>query len=225
MEPRIRIIIPAYNEEKTLGSVIDGLRRGGYDDIVVVDDGSKDRTAAVAKQKKVYLLSHVVNRGLGGALCTGIMAAVEEGCNIIVTFDADGQHDVRDIKKVILPIMKKEVDVVIGSRMINSDGMPLIRRIGNRLINIVTYVLFGVYVTDSQSGLRAFSLSAAKKLDLKTNRMEVSSEIIKEIGRNKLRFKEVPIRAIYTEYSMKKGQSHFNGVSIVLNLCVRKIMR
>lgn len=224
-DSKVCLVVPAYNEEKTIGRVIDGLLSRGYDNIIVVDDGSQDKTAQIAEKKQVCLLRHVVNRGLGGALGTGIEAAINSGADIIVTFDADGQHEADDIKKVMLPIINRKADVVIGSRMIDPDGMPLIRRIGNRIINIITYVLFGTYVTDSQSGLRAFSRDAAKKLNIKTNRMDVSSEIIKEIGRNKLVFEEVPIKAIYTDYSMRKGQSHINGIRIVLDLCVRKIMR
>jgi len=102
--------------------------------------------------------------------------------------------------------------------------MPPIRVFGNWLFNCITYVLFGTWTTDSQSGLRAFSKNAAKKINIKTNRMEVSSEIIKEIGRNKLKFKEVPIKAIYTDYSMMKGQSNLNAFNITFKLFFKRLL-
>ncbi|MEM4267912.1 MAG: glycosyltransferase family 2 protein [Candidatus Woesearchaeota archaeon] len=225
MKTGVWVVVPAYNEEKTIAQVIDGLRREGYKNIIVVDDGSKDRTEKIARSKGVVVLSHILNRGLGGALGTGIFAALEKGADIIVTFDADGQHEPKDIKRIIKPIIENKADVVIGSRLINPKGMPLIRRLGNWGFNFITYFLFGVWTTDSQSGLRALSRKAALKIEIKTNRMEVSSEIIKEIGRNRLRFIEIPIKPIYTEYSLSHGQSHFNGIRILAKLVLRKLMR
>jgi glycosyltransferase involved in cell wall biosynthesis len=217
------IVVPAYNEEKTLVSVIKGLKKEGYDNIIVVDDGSRDSTYRLASKEKVILLHHVLNRGLGAALGTGIRAAVEEGAEIIVTFDSDGQHNPKDVKRVAEQIVKGN-DVVIGSRLLNTKGMPWYRVLQNFIGNIVTYILFGVWTTDSQSGLRAFSREAAQKIRIKTNRMEVSSEIIGEIGRNKLKFKEVPIKPIYTEYSLSKGQSLLVGIKTFLKLVLRRIM-
>ena len=125
---------------------------------------------------------------------------------------------------IIDPILKRRCDAVIGTRINDKEGMPLIRRVFNRIGNIVTQMLFGVKVTDSQSGFRAFSRKAAKKLDIRTNRMEVSSEIIREIGRKKLKLIEVPIKAIYTDYSMSKGQNFVVGVKTFWKLVLHKIM-
>lgn len=220
----ISIIIPAYNEEKSLGKVISDLKKHGYPKIIVVDDGSKDRTYEIAKKAKVDVYRHFLNRGLGGALGTGIEAAIRKKAEYMVTFDADGQHDPKDIARVVKPLASGNADAVVGSRLINPEGMPLIRRIGNLGLNVITWALFGVWTTDSQSGLRAFTLKAAKRLQIKTNRMEVSSEIIKEIGRNRLKFAEVPIKAIYTDYSLEKGQSAWNGIRILLKLILKKMM-
>ncbi|RMF55959.1 glycosyltransferase family 2 protein [Candidatus Woesearchaeota archaeon] len=225
MKQKIFIVIPAYNEEKSVGKVIKCLQKKGYYNIIVVDDGSKDRTFEIASKAGAITLRHIINRGLGGALGTGIKAALMEGADIIVTFDADGQHDVNDIKKGVDIIEKNEADVVIGSRLLNPKGMPLIRRIGNWGFNVITWLLFGVWSTDSQSGLRFFSRKAAEKIRIRMNRMEASSEIIKEIGRNRLRMKEVPIKAIYTDYSMSRGQSSWNAFRILFKLIIRKIMR
>ncbi len=223
---KVYIIVPAYNEETTLGSVLTALKNFyNSNQIVVVDDCSSDKTYEVAKEQGVIVVTHIINRGLGGALGTGIQKALQLGANIIVTFDADGQHRVEDIPRLIEPIEKKEADVVIGSRMLKKSGMPMMRRIYNNIGNIITAFLFGKWVTDSQSGLRAFSSKAAELLKLRANRMEVSSEIIREIREKKLRYTEIPIKAIYTEYSMSKGQGFFVGVKTFIKLIVLKVTK
>ncbi len=222
---KLSIIIPAYNEEATISHVLRGLKSKGYKNIVVVDDGSIDKTPHIAKKEGVKLHSHIINRGLGGALGTGIEAALLENPDIIVTLDADGQHDPKDIKKLIKPIIRGEADVVIGSRMLNPRGMPFSKRVANKIGNFITWLLFGVYISDSQSGLRAFSKNAAQKINIKTNGMEVSSEILKEAKRNNLKIKEVPIKTIYTKYSIKKGQKWWHGFKVLGKLVLRKLMR
>ena len=221
---RVFIVIPAYNEERSIGRVIKGLKKEGYKNIIVVDDGSKDNTYRIAKKERVLVYRHSINRGLGGALGTGLGAALQNNADIIVTFDADGQHNPKEIKKVISPIRLREADFVIGSRLLDPKGMPLIRRVGNWGFNVITLVLFGVWTTDSQSGFRAMSRKAAEKIQIKTNRMEVSSEFLSEIKRNKLRIKEVPVKAIYTKYSMQKGQSSLNAFKILAKLILKRFM-
>ena len=224
MKNSIFIVMPAYNEERTIAKVIKGLKNEGYNNIIVVDDGSTDSTYRIAKNENVIVYSHSINRGLGGALATGIKAAIENNADLIVTFDADGQHDPKEIRKVIEPLQRNQADFVIGSRLLDSKGMPLIRKIGNWGFNVITLILFGIWTTDSQSGLRAFSAGAARKIEIRTNRMEVSSEFFAEIRRNKLRFMEVAIKPIYTEYSLKKGQSSLNAFKILFKLILRRIM-
>lgn len=218
------IIIPAFNEEKAIGTVLENLKKAGYTNILVINDGSRDKTEEIIKKHRVKFISHSINRGLGGALGTGLQAARELGVEIAVTFDADGQHAVTDLEKVIAPLKEGKADVVIGSRLLNPKGMPFHRRLFNWIGNIVTYVLFGVWVTDSQSGLRAFSKKALNVIDIKTNKMEVSSEIIREIGARKLKLKEVSIQAIYTDYSLSKGQSFFVGVKTFIKLVIHRLM-
>lgn len=219
------IVIPAYNEEKTLGNVIKGLKKSGFKNILVVDDGSRDNTAGAARQAGAIAVSHVFNRGLGGALGTGIQGALRLDAKYIVTCDADGQHACEDVEKVALALKESEADAVIGSRMLKPEGMPLHRKIGNFGLNVATFLLFGVWVTDSQSGLRGFTREAAGKLRLEANRMEVSSEIVHEIRRNKLRLKEIPVRAIYTEYSLAHGQNSLNAFNILFKLFIKKLLR
>lgn len=224
-EKRVVVVIPAYNEERTIVGVIRGLKTRGFTRIIVVDDGSSDRTSELACQKGVVLLRHIVNRGLGGALGTGIKGALRFKPKIIVTFDADGQHDPGDIAQLIEPIEKGEADVVIGSRRQNSEGIPTSRRLAHWIADLVTYLLFGVRTTDSQSGLRAFSYEAASCIHITTNGMEVSSEIVAETARNRLRYTEVPVKAIYTDYSMSKGQSLKVGLRTLRKLVLAKVQR
>jgi glycosyltransferase involved in cell wall biosynthesis len=217
MEPTI--IIPAYNEERTIADVIRRVK-ARYPRVLVVDDGSTDGTARLAEAEGVRVYRHVINRGLGGALGTGIAAALREGAEILVTFDADGQHDAEEIERLIAPIREGKADVVIGSRMLRPEGMPLVRRVANRIGNAVTWLLFGIRVSDSQSGFRAFSRDAASRLRLRSNRMEVSSELIHEAKRHRFRFAEIAIRPIYTEYSLSKGQGFVTGLKTLLRLIV-----
>lgn len=220
------IVLPALNEEKSIGNVLCSLKKAGYHNLIVVDDGGSDGTSQIAKKEGAVVLRHIINRGLGGALGTGINAALELGAEVILTFDSDGQHSVDDIPKMIAPLFEKKVDVVIGSRLLNPEGMPFVRRFGNWGLNMITFILFNVWTTDSQSGLRGLSRKAARKINIRTNRMEVSSEIIKEIGRNRLKLKEVPIKTIYTDYSLEHGEnSVFNGFKILMKLIIRRFMK
>jgi glycosyltransferase involved in cell wall biosynthesis len=222
---RVIVIIPAYNEERTIVHVIRALQRRGFTTLVVVDDGSSDRTGELAAREGAIRLRHLLNRGLGGALGTGISAALRLGAEVIVTFDADGQHDPDDVRRLLEPIDRGEAEVVIGSRMLDPRGMPYRRRLANWIANVVTYLLFGGWTTDSQSGLRAFSRGAASRMRIMTSGMEVSSEIIAETVRNRLTRKEVPVRAIYTEYSLSKGQSMTVGLQTLVKLLLAKVQR
>ncbi len=221
---KVFIVIPAFNEEKTLSNVLFNVKKN-YQNIVVVNDGSSDATQEIAERNQVIVCSHIINRGLGGALGTGIKKALMEQADIIVTFDADGQHQPDDIARLIDPILRGRADVVVGSRMHSSSGMPWLRKMYNGLGNIITYLLFGMKVSDSQSGLRAFSRQAAYSLDLRANKMEVSSEIIREVKINKLKYLEIPIKAIYTDYSLSKGQGFFVGVKTFIKLVVLRILK
>ena len=224
---KLSIIIPAYNEASTIGRVIAQIREvdlpGVERVILVVNDGSSDRTEEVARSTGAVVINHLLNRGVGGALGTGIEAALRQGADILVTCDADGQHSSEDVRKVMEPVRSGQADVVNGSRMLAADGMPWTRRIANRVANLVTWVLFGIHMTDSQSGLRAFSRSAAMQIRIRTNTYEVNSEVCGEIRRHRLRFMEVPIRAIYTDYSMSKGQGFTMGLKTLIRLILTKL--
>jgi len=214
MNEKIFIVIPAYNEETVIQDVIREIKNEGYDNIIVVDDGSKDRTCEKAKEiNGITVLRHKINRGKGAAAKTGIEAAKLMEADIIITIDGDGQHDPKDIENLINPITKKNFDVVLGTRLKNPDGMPFHKKIHNWIANIITWYLFGLWVTDSQSGFRAYSKKAADLINTRYDRYEYDSEVIREIYIYKLKFKEVPIKVRYTEYSKSKleKQNIFNG--------------
>jgi len=231
MSEKLVIIMPAYNEERVIRDVICNLQEYLNNpemkilnpEIVVVDDGSKDQTLKIAANTGVIGVRHIINCGLGAALGTGFQLAIQRGATVAVTFDSDGQHDPHDIPNMIAPILKNEADVVIGSRLIHHAGMPRDRVIINKVANFVTWVLFGVKSTDSQSGYRAFNRKALEMIEIKTSRMEVSSEILSEVKHNRLRFIETPITVIYTEYSRKKGQQNANSLSVLMKLILRRM--
>lgn len=222
---KLLIIVPAFNEASVIKSTIRKLRletQSLQPEIVVVDDGSVDDTAEQAKQTGVKILHHVLNRGLGGAIGTGLAYARLRGFDVAVTFDADGQHDPKDVHTVLKPIIQGKADIVIGSRYFGAKtDMPFDRRLILNASNVLTYLLFGQTTSDSLSGFRAFGPTAVAKISIKTERMEVSNEIFSEIRRLKLRLKEVPIKVIYTEYSRRKGQSNTNALNIIMKLFIR----
>lgn len=220
----VSIIIPAYNEEKTIAEVVCRAKKHSSK-VIVIDDASSDNTSKIAAMEGAKVYKHAINRGLGGALGTGFKVALIENTEILITLDADCQHDPDDIPNLIKPLVDGQADVVIGSRFLSRQEMPALRRLYNNLGNIVTFALFGVKTTDSQSGLRAFNKKAIESINIKSNRMEVSSEIIKEIGLRNLRVMEIPIKAIYTEYSLSKGQGFIVGIRTFLKLLILKITK
>lgn len=209
------IVIPAFNEEKSLAEVIKDLKTHGYKNILVVDDGSTDSTSKVAQKNGAQVLRHIMNRGLGAALGTGFLYASENEIDALITFDGDGQHQASDLKNLLKPIELKTTDVVVGSRFKDLRNIPVSRKIANLLANFSTFALYGVWTTDSQSGLRAFNKKALGLINIKTERMEVSSEFFKEIHQHKLRYQEIPIKAIYTNYSLKNSKQGNVGLSSV----------
>ncbi len=219
------IALPAFNESETIKDVISRIPKRlpllKSIKIVVIDDGSLDSTSKKARIKGVRIVRHIINRGLGASLKTAFIIAKKSKVDILVTIDADGQHNPKDIKRLIGPIVKSQTDVVIGSRLLKKTNMAVERKIINFAANIITFLLTGVWSSDSQSGLRAFNKTAIEKIDLITQRMEVSSEIFKEIKKYNLKIREIPIKAIYTSYSLKKGQSIDNAPNVFLKLLIR----
>lgn len=225
---RVAVIIPAYNEARVIGDVVKGiikaLKKAGYNtDVVVVNDGSKDNTSAEAKKAGAIVIDHILNSGAGGATATGLSYANQNGYDIAATMDADGQHAPEDVVKGIDEIQRQDADLLIGSRLINAEGMSKTKRLGNKGLSMITYLLFGINTTDSQSGLRIFSRKTLETLRWKTAGFEFCSEMIWRAKQLGLTIGEYPIRAIYTEYSRSKGQNNWNAVNILKSLVKRRL--
>lgn len=226
---KLAILIPAYNEAAAIEKVIETLptKITGINaiDCIVVNDGSTDKTAEIAKTAGATVVSHIFNRGLGAALGTGFEYIRNKDYDCLITIDADGQHNPLDIEPVVRPIIEGKADVCVGSRFITFAGhMPWYRRVGLAGMNFITFLLFWTWTTDSQSGMRAFSRNAFEKIQIKTNKMEVSSEFFFEISNKNLKYTEAPIEAIYSEYSLKKGQKNINAFRILWKLISRRFL-
>ena len=219
------IIMPAYNESKVLADTLDSLLSVLDATVLIVDDGSTDETARITGRyggsKRVVIVKHIVNLGLGAAIETGLEYARRNGYDVAVTFDADGQHNPKDAIKLISAL--RDSDLVIGVRHVNRESMPAVKKAGNALLNVLTGLIFGVYSRDSQSGLRAFNRKALEAIRVKANRYEVSSEILFEAKRNGLRISEVEVEAIYTEHSKNRGTGVLDGFKILWRMVIHKM--
>lgn len=225
---KIGIVIPAYNESSVISDVLSSLPKKikNYSvKVIVVNDGSSDTTAALAKQfKNVIVIDHILNSGAGAATRTGLNYARKTGCEIVATMDADGQHSSEDVTKLVRHALENKSDLVIGSRLISSEGMPWHRVLGNKGLSFITYIIFGVFVSDSQSGLKVLKKEALDKITFHSNNYAFCSEIIWQAHKNKLAIEEVPIRAIYSDYSLSKGQSNWNSINIIRQLIKRRLL-
>ena len=228
MSTKVTVVIPAYNEATVIKDVVKNITREMkktlYDfTVVVVDDGSKDDTAQQAKKAGATVIEHILNSGAGGATATGLSFASQNGADYAVTMDADGQHLPEDVVRGIKEAESRQSDLLIGSRLINSEGMSKIKTLGNKGLSLITFMLFGINSTDSQSGLRVFSRNALENLRWKTSGYEFCSEMLWRAKQLDLAIDEYPITAVYTDYSKGKGQSNWNAINIVKSLMKRRI--
>jgi polyprenyl-phospho-N-acetylgalactosaminyl synthase len=208
------VLVAAYNEGRVITDVVRDLVRAGYT-VVVVDDGSRDDTADLARAAGATTLRHAVNRGQGAALQSGLRYALDHGAQMLVTFDADGQHSVHDVPRLLEPILDGRADIVLGSRFLeNTAVVPPGRRLLLRAAVAFTAFVTGVKLTDAHNGMRALSRRAAAQLDLRLDRMAHASEIIDQIARTGLPVAEVPVLVRYTPYSLNKGQRAGNAARI-----------
>ncbi len=216
--PDTWVIIPAYNEEPSLGAVLDGLAGRGFQ-IVIVDDGSTDQTADVALKHPVLLVRHACNLGQGAALQTGIAFALRSPeAGFIVTFDADGQHSADDIPRLVEPLRAGSCDVCLGSRF-TAGGKALNISSQKRILLLLALTLTrwmtGLKLTDTHNGLRAFTRQAAGRLNITQDRMAHASQILSQIATNRLRYREIPVTVTYSAYSVSKGQGILDGINVL----------
>ena len=224
-EANTYIIVPAYNELDMLRPTVSSLLKTGYT-VVVVDDGSDADTSTLLYDLQVHILRHRVNLGQGAALQTGNSYALQNGAEIIVHFDSDGQHRTSDIETLVAPILSNEFDVTLGSRFLMNPKPANISFMRTMVLHAARYLNFlftGLLLTDAHNGLRAMNKHAAQQLILTENRMAHASEVLFLLKKNKLRFKEVPVTIDYTLYSKQKGQSSLNSIRIFFDLLLHKL--
>lgn len=216
-------IIPAYNEEKALADVI-GKTLEHVDEVIVVDDGSSDKTSEVAIEVGARVIRHSVNLGKGEALKSGFKAIGDD--SIIITIDGDGQHNPSEIPALVRPIVEDGADLVNGSRYMNGpeENTPAYRRVGQKVLDIATNISAGTRVTDSQSGFRAFSSKSKNVFRFKDTGFGIESEMLVDAAEAGLKIVEVPITVRYDlDGSTKDPITH--GVGVLFNIAKDKVLR
>lgn len=214
---KIAIGLPAFNEEKNIASIILQLKKK-YEMVIVCDDGSNDLTASISEEMGALVVKHKKNLGYGAAIRSLFLKARELDCDILVTFDSDGQHKISEIENVINPIENKEADIIIGSRFLGTieGDIPGYRKLGIKAITNLVNSNTGKKITDSQSGFRAYNKIVLEKIIPSETGMGVSTEILIKANKQKFKISEVPITIIYGgDTSTQNTVSH--GTSVILS--------
>lgn len=221
-DPNVWVVIPLFNEESVIGDVVSELRPF-FSRIVCIDDGSTDTSVACARRAGADVVRHPINLGQGAALQTGIEYALShDACTYIVTFDADGQHRVDDAVQMVAEARRHDVAVVFGSRFLDDRTNPgWMKRVILKTAVWVTNKSTGLRLSDAHNGLRVLRRDAAEKIHLQQDRMAHATEIVLQIGRTRLPWREHPVELLYTDYSKAKGQSVLNSVNILVDLIIK----
>jgi len=215
------VILPAYNEATRIQPVIEEIARKGYN-MVIVNDGSSDNTLDVIKESKrkypdnIHIFSLIINRGVGVATQTGFDAVFQFNPKYVVSMDSDGQHSPDDLDNVIRPLVSGKAQAVIGVRPLKD--MPFSRNFANSVMNLLTRIFYGVNVSDSQTGFRAITAEALRKININARGYLISSEFIREVNDNDIPFAEVPIETIYTPETQAKGTNVKEAFKILIQM-------
>jgi len=220
----IFFIVPAFNEASTIENVVRSIVEHGFTP-VVIDDCSSDQTADIAYSCGAVVIRHPINLGQGAALQTGIEYCLTKNFRVLVTFDSDGQHQIKDAICLINSILNDEADIVCGSRFLgtNAIGIPPVRSLFLQIAALYTRLSTGLPATDAHNGLRALSKKAAKTIRITHNRMAHASELMTQV--KNLRFKELPVEILYTQHSLAKGQKLTNSINILIELFIGKFTK
>ncbi|MDO4631517.1 MAG: glycosyltransferase family 2 protein [Corynebacterium sp.] len=222
------LVIPCYNEGQVIQDVIENARRT-FPNIVAVNDGSRDDSAYRIHAGGAHLVNHPVNLGQGAGIQTGVeYARKQPGAQYFVTFDADGQHQVKDVVRMVQRLRSEPVDIIVGTRFgrprAEDDQVPLVKRLVLKTVVKLSRKTRQLGLTDAHNGLRVFNKKVADGLNIRMNGMSHASEIVSQIVDHQWRVAEEPVDILYTEYSMSKGQSLINGVNILADgLLARRI--
>ncbi|HVW84552.1 MAG TPA: glycosyltransferase family 2 protein [Bryobacteraceae bacterium] len=223
----IVVVVPAYNESRVIKGNIKPLIDRGYT-VVVVDDGSADGTWETLDGLPLTRIRHPINLGQGAALQTGMEYGLRVGARCLIHFDADGQHSVAQIPEFAAPVLAGECDVVLGSRFLRADDRRLVpfgKRCLLRVGTIVSWMLTGLWLTDTHNGFRALSYAALQKIRLREPGYAHATEILSEIRKARLRYREQPSTVTYSDYSRAKGQKPLNSVNILIDMLLRKVFQ
>lgn len=223
---KVFVIVPVYEEEKVIRSTLEPLISRDYT-VLAVDDGSSDRTWEVLRSMPIHRLRHPINLGQGAAIQTGMTYALSHDAELLVHFDADGQHRAEDIDCLLEPLEAGLADVVLGSRFMRGEdrlAVPRDRRVLLKIAVAVNALLTGLLLTDAHNGLRAMTSHAAEQIFLFENGFAHATEILIQVRRLGLRYVERPVHISYTDYSRSKGQSGWNGLNMVFDIALRKLL-
>ena len=223
----IVVVMPAYNENGMVRQTTESLLQQGILTVIIVDDGSDTPVIHLVNDLPVIVLRHKVNLGQGAALQSGFSHAKKLNADILITFDADGQHDVQDIAALVAPILRREADVVLGSRFLPGGDADLSfsKKMVIQLARLINFLLSGALLSDAHNGFRALNRQALQQIELTENGMAHASEILFETRRHKLRYCEVPVHIRYTDYSKQKGQSAWDSIKILFDLVLHKLFK
>jgi glycosyltransferase involved in cell wall biosynthesis len=217
-------VIPAFNEETRIGNVVEQAKKY-VKGIIVVDDGSSDKTGEVARSAGARVITHPENCGAGAATMTGIEAARALGADVVVTLDADEQHNPDDIPALMKPIEENDADVVFANRFGRRNRIPFIRRLANGVGNFVTFLATGKWIDDSQCGFKILGPRAVEQIDIRMSGYEFCTEIVREAVQHRWKTVSIPAKVVYSEYTLAKGQSFATGIKTALKILLRSFMR
>lgn len=221
----VYIIIPVFDHDAQLVELVHSIRKEGFDKVVVVNDGSAKDIYDNIRHLNVIYIAHKLNLGQGAALQTGFEFARRHQAMAVVCMDADGQHDPKDIRELLDPVLGGEADLALGSRFLSKQpvNMPASRRRMLRLARYINYLFTGVKLTDTHNGFRAMNARALDRISVTENRMAHATEIIWQARQNGLRIVEIPVTIHYSAYSRAHGQSAWNSIRIFFDLLFHKL--
>jgi glycosyltransferase involved in cell wall biosynthesis len=222
----IFVIVPGYNEGAVIRQTTEALLEKNYS-VIVVDDASNDKTRKMLSGLPVLYIRHLANLGQGAAIQTGMQLALKKNAEYLVTFDADGQHDVNDIEKMITLLQKEKADIIFGSRFLPgaSANLHTSRKLVLKTARLINYLASGILLSDANNGLRVMTREAALKMQITENRSSHNAQMQNLVKYNKLKYAECPVNILYSDYSRKKGLKNINSIRILYDLILYKIFR
>lgn len=219
-------IIPVYNEENSIGGVINEVKRY-YNKVICVNDGSKDKSSEVINKAGAILVEHAINLGAGAATQTGVdYALLDKSTKYFITVDADGQHEIKDAMRMLEHLKENNLDIVFGSRFLGTaHNISPAKRLFLKLAALFSKKTSGVTLTDPHIGIRVFNRNFAENLNLTMPGFAHASELLFRISEGGYKYAEIPVKITYSDYSKAKGQSMLNSINIVIDLLFHRMSK